>query len=91
MCTADSFCCTVEITHCKATILKKKFFCLSKTRQKRFRKRTCLLMVTNNELVDEKGREVGRVVTQKYTYKIFYFPFIIWDQLNSQLHYSREL
>lgn len=23
MCTADSFCCTVEITHCKATILKK--------------------------------------------------------------------
>lgn len=48
-------------------------------------------MVTYTELVDEKGREVGGVVTQKYTYKIFYFPFIIWDQLNSQLHYSREL
>ena len=31
------------------------------------------------------------MVTQKYIYKIFYFPFIIGDQLNSQLHYSQEL
>lgn len=80
-----------KLTHYKATILKKKFFCLSKTSQKRFRKRTCLLIVTYTELVDEKGREEGGVVAQKYICEIFYFPFIIWDQLNSQLHYSREL